>query len=336
MEILKLAARKVIFPFLVQTGLVKIFSDKSGGKRLILMYHGVVKKTDFSLSVNHLALTDFEQQIKYLSENFEIISLRDIFKSYKEGKDTKPQLAITFDDGYENNYTNAFPVLKKYHVPATIFVVSKILENPDYILWYDLIDLVKSKLNIDFFKRNANKLPSEKGNMIKNAVSWGDFRKVMKMLDVEEKEIIIQRNSNEVKEILSNVNAEYKNMLSAGQMMEMISSGLIEIGSHTHHHPNLDVLNIDEARNEITTSKKLLEQALNYKVKSIAFPDGAYNETIKQLSINEGYENLLAVDYKTSSDEEDENILPRFCISNTTTSESNYYHLFNEFRKKGF
>lgn len=336
MGILKTIARKILFPFLVHSGLAKLLASGTGNKRLILMYHGVVSETDYNLSVNHLSLADFETQIKYLSANFEIVPLREIFNSYRAGSINRKQIAITFDDGYENNYTNAFQVLKKYNAPATIFVVTKMLEQMDYLLWYDLIDLVKPKLDIEFFKNNARRLPDEKRSLITQSIGWSDFKNKMKLLDIHEKEIVIQRDSSEIKKALEGVNVEYRRLLTAGQMSEMIASGLIEIGSHTHHHPNLDEISNEDARNEIEESKKIIEQKLNYRVKSIAFPDGAYNESIKQLSMLAGYENLLAVDYKTTSDLQDRNILPRFCISNTTTSESNICRIYSSFRKKGF
>jgi len=334
--IAKVVARKFLFPFVVEAGLVRLLSGNVSANRLIVMYHGVVNKTDFNLSVNHLSLPDFEYQIKYLSEHFEIVPLREIFKSYREGKAGKNQIAITFDDGYENNYTNAFPVLKKYNAPATIFVVTKMLDQPDYLLWYDLIDLVKQKLDISFFKNNAQLLDEEKRYLILQTNGWSDFKNKMKLLDIQDKELVIQRHSIEVKQALEGVNKEFRKLLTVEQMSEMISSGLIEIGSHTHHHPNLDEISSEAAKNEIEHSKTILEQKLKVEIKSIAFPDGAYNQQTIQLCKQAGYENLLAVDYKTASDLQDRSILPRFCISNTTTPESNIFQIYRAFSKKGF
>jgi peptidoglycan/xylan/chitin deacetylase (PgdA/CDA1 family) len=333
---LKTLARKLVFPFFIKTGLVKLFATNASGNRLILMYHGVVRNQNADLSVNHLSADDFEKHIKYLSENFRIIPLQEIFNSSSHFEPDKKYIAITFDDGYENNYTNAFPVLKKYNVPATIFVVTKMLEDPDYILWYDLIDLAKKKLDLDFFKSKAHLLSPDKRKIIESASDWNRFKDSMKILNTSDKEKIIQRNSPEIKAISQEANAEYKNLLKVNQMKELIASGLIEIGSHTHHHPNLDEISLDEVKFEIEYSKKLLEQTLNYKVLSIAFPDGAYNDQIKQLSLDTGYKNLLAVDYKNISDFKDKHILPRFCISNTTTPESNFFQIFRSFTNKGF
>ncbi len=80
---------------------------------LILNYH--------SINPNHKYSTtpyDFDCQMKYLSENYQIIKLSDIAEC-----DTF-SLVITFDDGFADNYDYAFPILKKYNIPATIFLVS--------------------------------------------------------------------------------------------------------------------------------------------------------------------------------------------------------------------
>lgn len=335
-RLIKTIARNYVFPFLTQTGLVKVIASNASGNRIIVMFHGVVKQTDFELSVNHISCIDFERQIKYYSENFKIVSLSDIFNSWHEGDVKERLMAITFDDGYENNYTNAFPILQKYQAPATIFVVTKILESLDYVLWYDLIDLVKQKVSIDFFKSKAHLLAEHRREIIANSVNWNQLKDGMKKLDTKEKELILQRHDPQIIQTLCQGNKEYRNVLNKNQMLEMIESGLVEIGSHTHNHPNLDQISIEEAKIEIEYSKKLIEQTLNYKVKSVAFPDGAYNESVKELCLDAGFKNLLAVDYKLPSDQSDISILPRYCVSNTTTVESNIVQIYNSFRKKGF
>lgn len=95
-------------------------SQRSGNELVILTYHSVNSDHKFSVKPD-----EFEKQIKYLKENFDIISLRDI-KLELRGK---KQLIITFDDGYEDNYTYAYPILKKYNATATVFIASDFIFN---------------------------------------------------------------------------------------------------------------------------------------------------------------------------------------------------------------
>ncbi len=73
---------------------------------------------------------DFEQQMNYLKNNgYTVIPLAEIENA---GQYTKPVI-ITFDDGYEDNFTNAYPILEKYHFPATVFLISSFIGKPGYL-----------------------------------------------------------------------------------------------------------------------------------------------------------------------------------------------------------
>lgn len=89
----------------------------------ILMYHMVSEHKD-NANFNSLRVkpAEFEKQIKYLAENnWNFFTMSELI----EKKDQLPSksIAITFDDGYEDNYVNAYPILKKYDVKATIYLV---------------------------------------------------------------------------------------------------------------------------------------------------------------------------------------------------------------------
>src|SRR6185436_9993566 len=64
----------------------------------------------------------FEQQMKFLSSCYTVMSLQDLVARPLRGEIPQRAVAITFDDGYQDNYDYAFPILKKYKFPATIFV----------------------------------------------------------------------------------------------------------------------------------------------------------------------------------------------------------------------
>lgn len=107
----------------------------------ILMYHSIndnpVGEPDLSVKS-----ADFDQQMKYLTDNgFTPIGFNDL-ASY--GRYKKP-IIITFDDGYEDNYKNAYPILKKYNIKATVFVVSSYINQPGYLTekeMHDMADII--------------------------------------------------------------------------------------------------------------------------------------------------------------------------------------------------
>jgi len=339
MSLAKSFARKVVFPVINRLGIEKLLSASSGNSYQILMYHGVVKTKNIQLSANHCSLAEFEKEILYLKKNFDIVPLTEIFKRAREKiRPARKTIAITFDDGYENNYTNAYKILKSYNVPATIFVVASCILNPDHLLWYDYLDILKQKINFSIFPTIDVALTEHKLKELREISDLSAFRLFLKSINTSSKYKVLEKlfDKNISDKIISGTDLEFRKMLSASQMEEMTSSGLIEIGSHSLTHPNLDTLSNDEIMIELQESKKLLEGAIKKEVVSIAFPDGAYNETVKELAIKAGYRNLLSVEYRLPSDIGDPHILPRFCISNTTTPDSNFLQIHLGFKKWGF
>ena len=100
---------------------------------LILAYHSISLHRKDSLAVKTV---DFERQIAWLHKNkFKSITLADFAsKNYKKGDRI---VIVTFDDGYEDNFTQAFPILKKYGFVATVFLVSDYV-NTDHIFYWDI------------------------------------------------------------------------------------------------------------------------------------------------------------------------------------------------------
>lgn len=103
----------------------------------ILEYHMVNEKDTTQYNVPP---AEFEEQMKYLKEQgYETISLLEYAKARK-GKFSLPAkpIIITFDDGYVDNYTTALPILEKYGMKATMFMVVNDIGRKDYFSWQDL------------------------------------------------------------------------------------------------------------------------------------------------------------------------------------------------------
>lgn len=91
-------------------------------RAVILMYHSVADTSKHFYSVSTEA---FARHMEYLAvKRFTVISLSELAARLRERRDLGGAIVLTFDDGYRNNWTKAFPVLKKYGFPATIFVAT--------------------------------------------------------------------------------------------------------------------------------------------------------------------------------------------------------------------
>jgi len=106
----------------------------------ILAYHQVSEETDDIYSVTGV---QFEEQMAYLHEKgYTPISLGQLFDFY-EGKAVLPDkpIIITFDDGYEDNFLVALPIMEKYKMHSTVFIITSLVGTPDYLSWQQIADM---------------------------------------------------------------------------------------------------------------------------------------------------------------------------------------------------
>lgn len=138
--------------FLYFSGIVPlcVYLRKRFLKRYVavaLMYHRVSDEgnnSDITVSTKN-----FERQIKYLKKNFNIVPLDELVDAnIRHSKIEKSIVAITFDDGFRDNYADAYPILRKHNVPATIFVVTDYIDY-GYMLSKDEIKTMQNG-NITF------------------------------------------------------------------------------------------------------------------------------------------------------------------------------------------
>lgn len=119
-------------------------------KVLVLMYHRVLKEEEIKLDIHpgmYVSNHSFEKQLGYLIKKYQIISLND-FEEWISGdkKFNRPPCMITFDDGWKDNYTNAYPLLNKFNVSATIFLATKFIGQEDMLTWENVKEMESSRI----------------------------------------------------------------------------------------------------------------------------------------------------------------------------------------------
>jgi peptidoglycan/xylan/chitin deacetylase (PgdA/CDA1 family) len=126
------------------------------------MYHNIDNHDRESrLSVSP---ESFERQMAFLrKQGYNVVPLNKLIDIISSKKSIPPKtVAITLDDGYENNYTNAFPILKKYNIPATIFVVVEKIGQYEYLNWDQLKEMSHSGIDIGSHQLSHTFLPNIK------------------------------------------------------------------------------------------------------------------------------------------------------------------------------
>ena len=138
----------------------------NGPKILVLNYHQV------NNNFNPLAVpvNAFADQMNYLVDNGYIAITPDELASGLAGEISLPEkpVMITFDDGYIDNYTNAFPILRALGLRATVFMVPGFVGKPQYMNWEQLKEMEKSGINVQSHTMNHMKLEELPDDEIRN------------------------------------------------------------------------------------------------------------------------------------------------------------------------
>lgn len=95
---------------------------------IVLFWHDVSHHASQEVEGESFPTKLFERQIKYLVRHYEVISMDEYHKRYKEHSFSNREIVITFDDGYHNNLLVAAPILKKYNLPFTVFISANNVE----------------------------------------------------------------------------------------------------------------------------------------------------------------------------------------------------------------
>ncbi len=142
----------------------------------IMMYHHV-NKIDPSRQ-DTVSPERFEWHMAYLKKHhFNVLPLGTLVQVIQEGKPLpRRSVVITFDDGYENNYVYAFPILKKYGFPATIFVITDVLNTKEYLTTAQMKEMLANGIEIGSHTRRHAYLPGIIGEKlveeIKGSKDW--------------------------------------------------------------------------------------------------------------------------------------------------------------------
>jgi peptidoglycan/xylan/chitin deacetylase (PgdA/CDA1 family) len=122
----------------------------------VLMYHSVSPDRKDLLTVSPKT---FERQMAFLKScGYRVLSLEQAAQAMRQRRNEGKALAVTFDDGNEDNYTFAFPVLRKYGFPATIFLIYSKVGTPGFLTWDEIREMAASGL-IAFGSHSIHHIP---------------------------------------------------------------------------------------------------------------------------------------------------------------------------------
>jgi CelD/BcsL family acetyltransferase involved in cellulose biosynthesis/peptidoglycan/xylan/chitin deacetylase (PgdA/CDA1 family) len=212
----------------------------------------------------------FEAQMDFLRQRYRIVSLETLAQELLHSGPPEQSVAVTFDDGYRDVYTYAFPVLQKYRIPATIYLTADVIE-ANSVAWYDRIFLALGiapgeKLDVVLDRPRRFLLPS-------SAARLRAAEEIISYLRTLPNEKCREFCADLEKLIPLPVEDTANRMLTWEQIRTMQRGG-VSFGSHTLTHPAISRLQPSELDYELRESKAKLEERLGVPVQDFAYPFG--------------------------------------------------------------
>ncbi|KAA3618744.1 MAG: hypothetical protein DWQ05_07220 [Calditrichaeota bacterium] len=272
--------KSVFYGTMQATGLFELTRRLNANKALILTYHGVLETgSENYVNRNCVSKDMFEKQMLWLKNNYNPVHLSDLVEMLQGKKKMPPHaVAVTFDDGFHNNYKVAFPVLEKHNVPATIFVTTDFINTKGEQLWTERIDSIIYSATI---LRLRLPIDGEDGlfdiSTPENKIKSSDrIRKILKSQSRRERErhiLLLEQQIEGVREFIDEMDERYA-FLQWQDIAAMVKSGIIEIGSHTCSHSILSTLTHEEVKTELLNAKMAIEAQLAMPCKLFSYPNG--------------------------------------------------------------
>jgi peptidoglycan/xylan/chitin deacetylase (PgdA/CDA1 family) len=244
---------------------------------VIYLFHGVITKNKHSVrnyNQKHLEVKEFEKMISALRASGKPVHMDDIVFAHQKKKSLPPySYAITFDDGFANNFHIAAPLLKKYETPAIFYLTSGFIKD-NSCSWTDIIEravenLKNVKLEHEFLSTQSpiksieDKIAflEQVRDTVKNNSSIDPYQFAQS--------VIIQNKAESITQ-----DTELDQKMTPDEVRQLSDEPLFTIGAHSHTHRIMSFLNSEDLDNEIYYSINLLKQWTGKKINHYSYPEG--------------------------------------------------------------
>ena len=281
------------------------------GKVTILTYHRVLSRNDLHKHWvqpgMYVETGVFEQHMQFLQEHFDVLSFHELLARWqrKDWDDNRRYCVITFDDGWLDNYQNAYPILRKHRIPATIFLPTNFVGTNEWF-WPEKVScLIKEMLSgVDGAQRYSMglKVLAQFLNIDEariRAVSPGEAARQAFADDIIErcKNLSPEGITQFISALASELQFAFppeRLVMNWEEVADMSGDG-IAFGSHSCSHRILTKLPMDEVKAEVVWSQRVLQDRTRNYVPVFCYPNGNNNADIQTLVQECGYQAATGV-----------------------------------------
>lgn len=263
---------------------------KRRNKAIVLMYHRMLRSPReepvFVQPGMYVSTDTFRRQAAFLKEKFHVLPLAELVERIETGKSVGGCCAITFDDGWRDNFTHAFPVLQEFQLPATVFLATGFIGTnrlfwPEELAFYLQQSEVRSKpRQSQVVDRFLSKVADDKNaeDFIENAIL------TLKSWSPGEREEVLEHLRLACPAV-----PRVRPLMNWEETKEMQSSALISFGAHTSNHVILDQVSQEQAEEEIACSQQEIENRLGVRAEFFAYPNGNFTSSLQAILKKHGF-----------------------------------------------
>jgi len=297
-----------------------------------MAYHRVIPAAAAAADHVHSAMwitpETLAAQIRWMRTVGDIVDLDTLVRA-----DVRPSrralFALTFDDGWRDNYTQAFPVLREARAPATMFLVSDALEQ-DGLFWPEDVVTKTHHIAVRGGERRilnalaeqwpATEPRAKASSPSSQCESWVE---ALKRVPEEERR---SRIDSYFRAIAAAPEPLRGYVMTWEQAREMANDG-ITFGSHTHTHTILEGLDEAEIERELVVSRSIISRQLQRDVRLFCYPNARYSGREGRVLARCGYEYGFIIDSRQVRSPIDPYYIPRFLMSEATSRNRDFVRL---------
>jgi peptidoglycan/xylan/chitin deacetylase (PgdA/CDA1 family) len=254
----------------------RLFGDRFQGVGVILTLHHVIKTDESSpFAVNKLLEISpefLEQTIEHIiSLGYDIISLDEVHKRLSQQNFNRRFVCFTLDDGYIDNYQNAYPIFKKYNIPFTIYVTTGVIEGSAMLWWYFLEKILLKENHIEI-EINAQQESFVTESLSQKQNTFNNLYWRLRKMPLNQQHTVISALAE--KYHFSTKELCLTCAMSWDMLKEIAQHPLATIGSHTVNHLSLAKLSVEDIKKEVLDCQDMLKQNLAVSANHFCYPYG--------------------------------------------------------------
>ena len=322
--------KNIIGYFLFYSGIIHVVRFFGSRQRKVILYHSI-DDTDNIFSLNtglRCSTRNFLQHMQYLKKYYHPISLEEMVRATKRENIPPAAISITFDDGFSDNYTKAYPILSEYKLPFTIFLTTNSIGNEESI-WLEELNYFINKVG------TKKVIASLKKTTADNPIADSDFSKETDVktrealqhyfsfkLNSKQREIYLEKIKADTALDPKEVVKEIQLYLSWNQIHDM-STEIASFGNHGANHEPFSTLSLDELKADIFNSLNSIKKNIKQTFMPFAYPFGQevhFNNSTTDFILRSGHDSIFTTIPESPGQNSNPNVVGRISVKNWSKS----------------